>query len=228
MDIEILCRPGQSMAKVQLEGGEKLVTEPGAMLAMDSSLRVESTARSKGGGIWKAVKRMFAGESFFINTYTAPSQGGKIYLAPTLPGDMVVYELDGTKELIVQNSSYVACGADVEIDLSWQGFKKAFFSGEAAFWIRLSGRGKVILNSFGAIYEKEIQGEYIVDTGHIVAFENTMDFTIQKAGKTWFSSIMGGEGLVCKFSGRGKLFCQTHNPSGFGWALSPHLKPRDN
>ena len=86
--------------------------------------------------------------------------------------------------------------------------------------------GKVILNSFGAIYPVEVEGETIVDTGHIVAFGETLDFKITKAGKSWISSILGGEGLVCRFHGQGTVWCQSHNPSSFGQTLGPNLRPR--
>ena len=90
----------------------------------------------------------------------------------------------------------------------------------------MSGRGPVILNSFGAIYPVEVDGEYIVDSGHIVAFNETLDFTLTKAGKSWLASILGGEGLVCKFKGQGTVWCQSHNQSSFGRALSPLLRKR--
>jgi uncharacterized protein (TIGR00266 family) len=228
MDIEILYRPGQTVAKVSLGSNEEICAEPGSMLAMHSDMTVTSSSRTRSGsgGIMQGLKRMFAGESFFINTFRAPPSGGDIYFSPTLIGDMMVYEMDGSKELIVQKGSYVASDPNINVDISWQGLKSAFFSGESLFWVRLSGRGKTIFNSFGAIYEKNIDGEYIVDTGHIVAFENSLTFDIKKAGKSWFSSIAGGEGLVCRFKGKGKLYCQTHNPGSWGWALNPFLKPR--
>jgi len=84
----------------------------------------------------------------------------------------------------------------------------------------------VVINSFGAIYPVAVDGEYIVDTGHIVAFEEGLDFEITKAGGSWISSFLGGEGLVCKFKGTGTVWCQSHNPSGFGGALGPLLPSR--
>ena len=67
-----------------------------------------------------------------------------------------------------------------------------------------------------------------MDTGHIVAFNDTLDFSITKAGGSWISSFLGGEGLVCKFKGKGTVWCQSHNASGFGKILGPRLKPRTN
>ena len=82
-------------------------------------------------------------------------------------------------------------------------------------------QGPVILNSFGAVYPIQVNGEYIVDTDHIVAFEETLNYEVSKAGKSWLSSILGGEGLVCKFRGQGTVWCQSHNAGSFGASWAP-------
>ena len=92
--------------------------------------------------------------------------------------------------------------------------------------VKCSGNGDLFLNSFGAVYEVEVDGEYTVDTGHIVAYEDTLQFSVGKSNKSWIGSFLGGEGIVCKFQGQGKLYCQSHNPPGFGKIVGPKLKPR--
>jgi uncharacterized protein (TIGR00266 family) len=114
----------------------------------------------------------------------------------------------------------------VEIDATFQGVGKALFSGESVFWVKCSGTGDVLLSSFGAIYEVQVEGGYVVDTGHIVAFDDTLQFTVGKAAASLVGSFLGGEGLVCKFTGRGKLYCQSHNPPSLGKTLRPLLRPR--
>lgn len=225
MQIEFMHQPGNTAARVRLAPGETLTAEAGAMIAMSGDLGVETTTHQKGkGGLLKAMKRMFAAESFFLNHFSATHAAGEVWLGSTLAGDMMRYELEN-ETLIVQSGSFVAAEHGVGIDMGWQGFKN-FISGESLFWLRLSGRGQVILNSFGAIYPVEVDGEYIVDTGHIVAFQESLDFTMTKAGKSWLSSLLGGEGLVCKFQGRGTVWCQSHNPGSFGRNLTGLLKPR--
>ena len=103
---------------------------------------------------------------------------------------------------------------------------KALFSGESVFWVKCSGQGDLFLSSFGAIYEVDIDGTYVVDSGHIVAFEDTLTFRVGKLGDSWLRTFLSGEGLVCHFSGRGKLYCQSHNPPNFGRLLGPDLRPR--
>ncbi|MCG8461273.1 MAG: TIGR00266 family protein [Holophagales bacterium] len=225
MQVQIVHGPGAAAARIQLAAGESCTAEGGAMIAMSSDMQIATTTHKKGkGSILKSMKRMLSGESFFLNHFTAGARGGDVWLATTLAGDMMQYELQN-ENLVVQGGSFVACEPDVEIDLGWQGFK-TLLSGESLFWVHLKGRGKVVVNSYGCIYPVEVNGEHIVDTGHIVAFNETLSFTLSKAGKSWMSSILGGEGLVCKFEGRGTVWCQSHNPSSFGQALGPMLKPR--
>jgi len=225
MEITIEHGPGNSAARIDLAGGESCTAEAGAMIAMSGDMGIETTTHKKGsGGVLKAMKRMLSGESFFLNHFTAGANGGEVWVATTLSGDMMQYELDN-ENLVVQSGSFVACEDTVEIDMGWQGFK-SLFSGESVFWLHMNGNGKMVLSSFGAIYPVEVDGEYIVDTGHIVAFNETLDFKLSKAGASWISSILGGEGMVCKFQGRGTVWCQSHNAVGFGKILGPLLKPR--
>jgi uncharacterized protein (TIGR00266 family) len=224
MNINIQMKPGCSVAGVQLEPGEAITTEAGAMIAMSNDISITTTTHTRNsGGIMRGIRRMLSGESFFINHFTAGRNGGEIFLAPTLHGDMFVKELHGDK-LIVQAGSYLASERNVDIDMNWQGLK-SILSGESLFWLNLSGHGKVIINAYGVIYRIDIDGDYIVDTGHIVAFEPSLTFEITKAGGSWVSSFMGGEGFVCRFKGKGSLWCQSHNPKSFGGTIGPGLKP---
>jgi uncharacterized protein (TIGR00266 family) len=227
MQYEIIARPLASVAAIQLNAGESLTAEVGAMIAMSPGVTVETTSRKRGGsgGLVKGLKRMFAGESFFLNHFTASGPGQSLILGPGLLGDIVAHRLTGGN-LVVQGSSWMASETGIEVDATWQGFGRGIFGGEGLFWVKCSGTGTVFLNSFGAIYEVNVTDGYVVDTGHIVAFEDTLEFKIGKAGKSLIGSFMGGEGLVCKFHGRGKLYCQSHNPPSFGKLLGPMLKPR--
>jgi len=225
MQIDIQLGPGNSVAKIQMAPNEAITAEGGAMIAMSNDMDIQTTTYKKNsGGIMKGLKRMLSGESFFINHYTAGPNGGELYLAPGLHGDMFTYELNNTS-LIVQSGSYLASEPGVEIDFNWQGLK-SIFSGEGLFWLNLNGQGKVVVNSYGAIYPVEVDGDYIVDTGHIVAFEPSLSFSISKVGRNWLSSFLGGEGFVCRFKGKGTIWCQSHNQKNFGTSIGPKLKPR--
>jgi uncharacterized protein (TIGR00266 family) len=228
MDVQIMMRPGNSAARLRLGPNESITAEAGAMIAMSGNVSIFTSTHQRTGasGIMSGLKRMLAGESFFMNHFTAPATGGEVWVATTLAGDMMTYELRN-ESLIVQSGSFVACEQGVNIDLGWQGLK-SLFSGESLFWLNMKGAGKVVLSSFGAIYPVQVDGEVIVDTGHIVAFNETLNFTVTKAGGSWISAILGGEGLVCRFTGRGTVWCQSHNPTGFGRTLGPQLRPRSS
>ena len=225
MHIELLHRPGNSAAKVTLQAGETCTAESGAMIAMSGHMNITTTTHKKNaGGFFKAAKRMLAGESLFLNHFDTQDKPGEIYFGTGLSGDMMVMNLDN-ENLIVQSGSFLACADSIDMDMGWQGFK-TLLSGESLFWLNLKGSGQLILSSFGAIYPVDVDGETIVDSGHIVAFSETLDFSITKAGKSWLHSFLGGEGLVCKFNGKGTVWCQSHNPKSFGLALSPNLRAR--
>ncbi len=225
MKVELVHQPDSAIACITLDAGEEIIAEAGAMIAMNDSVQVNTTLRQgRGGGIIGGLKRMIAGESLFLSSFRSFQDGDEVWLAPKLIGDIVIYEMQG-QDLIVQATSYLACTPEVNIDLGFQGFKSVF-SGESIFWITVSGYGTVLLTSFGGIYEIEVDGDYIVDTGHIVAFERSLDFSITKPGSSWLGAFLGGEGLVCRFRGRGKLFCQSHNPGAFGSLIGSMLPPR--
>lgn len=225
MEIDITHRPGCAVAKITLQPGETVTTEGGGMIAMNTNLQVKTSMHKKEKqGIFSAVKRMLAGESLFFNHYTAGASPGTIYVAPDMLGDVFKHELQGNG-LLVQSGSYVASAGDIDIEMNMQGFK-SLFSGEGLFWLKLKGTGTVVLNSFGAIYPVQVNGEYIVDTGHIVAFDESLNFSISKVGSSIFSSFLGGEGLVCRFKGQGTVWCQSHNPNNFGSYIGSKLKPR--
>ncbi len=225
MQVTFQNQPGSTAASLLLQPGEVVTAEAGAMIAMSGHMQMTTTTHKKqSGGLLKAAKRMLAGESLFLNHYECAGQPAEVWLAATLPGDMMTYEL-ADETLIVQAGSFVACEEGVEVDLGWQGFK-SLLSGESVFWLRLSGRGKVVISSYGAIYPVQVNGAYIVDSGHIVAFNESLSFDITKAGKSLLSSFLGGEGLVCRFKGHGRVWVQSHNPPSFGRILGPMLRPR--
>ena len=225
MKLDILHQPDSAVAKIQMSPREEILAEAGAMVARGGHMEANTTLRKgKGGGILGGLKRALAGESLFLSTFRSGNQPAEIYLAPKLIGDILPYTLNGT-DLIVQSTGYLASTGGVDIDLGFQGFK-SFFSGESIFWLTASGQGLVLLSAFGGIYEVQVDGEYIVDTGNIVAFERTLNFSITKPGSSWIGAFVGGEGLVCRFQGRGRLFCQTHSSGAFGRMIGSQLPPR--
>ena len=226
MNVEIVQRPASAAARVSLNSGEHVTAEGGSMIAMSGDMEVKTTTHKKEGGkVLKGLARTLGGEGLFMNHFTAGSGGGEVILAANLTGDMEVLNLKEGTSLMVQKGSFVAYEESVDMSISWQGLKN-IFSGESMIWLKMTGSGMVIINAFGALYPVDVDGEYIVDTGNIAAFEDSLEYKITRAGKSLVSSFLGGEGLVCRFSGKGRIWCQTHADRNFGKSLTPHLRPK--
>lgn len=229
MNIDIQHRPAHSLAVVSLQDGEQIRAESGAMVSMSSNIVVatQGPLSQKSGGLLKSLKRaMLGGESFFTNEFKASGGGGEVTLAPSLCGDMVVHDLESGDELFIQGSSYVAAPDTIDIDTKFQGLK-GLFSGESMFFLKATGQGPVLLNAFGGIEARDLDGQLIVDTGHLIAFTGGLSYEISKASKGIISSFLSGEGLVLNFSGRGRIYIQTRNPAEYGASIGAKLPPRE-
>ncbi len=224
METEILYRPAYSMAMVRLAPQEGIRVEAGSMVSMSEGIGLETSAS---GGILASLKRsLLGGESFFLNYYRAPAQGGTLGLAPALPGDMLVMEQDGEHALMVQSGSYVASSSEIQVDTRWGG-AKTFFASEGLFLLRCSGVGTLILSSYGAIHEMSLAvgQRFTVDTGHLVAFDEGMSFQVRAVGGLK-STLFSGEGLVVDLSGPGRVLLQTRSSDAFLTWLVPQVQRR--
>lgn len=215
LSYEITQRPDFSIVKVDLEQGSKIFAEPSAMVSMSPTIHLEAGFK---GGFGKTLGRMFGGESLIINTFTAQQGSGEILFAGGMAGDVAYYRLEGNS-IMLQRGAYMLNGPGVEVTGKWQG-AKGFFSGEGLVLLKASGTGDLFFNSYGAILEVDVTDTYIVDTGYIVAFEETLDYQVtvlpglRKGGKLK-SFFFGGEGLVAKFSGSGRVWIQSRQVTSF-------------
>lgn len=215
MRTEIRNRPDYASLHVLLDEGESIVTEAGAMMGMDPALKMETNMQ---GGLFGAAARMLGGESVFMNTYTATGPGQRLDLAPSAPGDLVEVPTSGT--LLIQRGSYCACTPGIEVSAKWGG-AKSFFAGEGLVMLSASGEGTVWISSYGAIEAIEVRDSYVVDTGHIVAFDSTLEYTLRKVGGMK-SLFLSSEGIVCEFRGQGRLWIQTRNAPALASFLNPY------
>lgn len=230
MNIEIEARPSYALAVVTLDKGESMTVESGAMVGMSAELSVESTfPGASGGGLdWVTsffvalVRKFLAGERMIVNVFKAKNPGQRLMLAPAMIGDLVHVQLDGQRKVTVQAGSFVACGPKVKQRLVWGGLAM-LFSGEGAFFLEMSGQGDLLINSYGGIEEVEVDGKYVVDSGHVAAWEGKeLKYSLKKAGG-WATAALSGEGFVLEFSGKGKVWLQTRNLSSLiGW-ITPYF-----
>lgn len=219
LSYEISQRPDFSILQVDLQQGAKVFAEPSAMVSMSAGIHLKAGFR---GGVGRSLGRMLGGESLVVNTFTASSGPGEILFAGGSAGDIAYKRLENSS-LYLQRGAYMLNTEGIDLTGKWQG-AKGFFSGEGLVLLKASGTGDIFFNSYGAIMPIDVSGDFIVDTGYIVAFEDTLQYRVtvlpgaRKAGKLK-SFFFGGEGLVCKFSGQGKVWIQTRQVSTFlAWA----------
>jgi uncharacterized protein (TIGR00266 family) len=215
---EVLHQPSFSLAVVQLEPEQSIMAEAGAMVSMSANVELISQMK---GGLMGAFKRAVGGESAFVSTFTARGGPGEVTFAPGAPGDIAAIEMSN-QVFFVQSSSYLAVDSSLTVDTKWGG-AKSFFGGEGLFVLQVHGTGLLLLSSFGAIHRKRLgPGErYVVDTGHLVAWEGTTQYTLRKAAAGFFRSMLSGEGIVAEFSGPGEILIQTRNLAAFAGLLKP-------
>ncbi len=215
---EVLHQPSFSLAVIKLQAEQSIQAEAGAMVSMSANIELQSQMK---GGLFGAIKRAAGGESAFVSTFTARGGPGEVTFAPGAPGDIAAIELTN-QSFFVQSSSYLAGDAGLTVDTKWGG-AKSFFGGEGLFVMLVQGQGLLLVSSFGAIHRKTLQpGErYVVDTGHLVAWEGTTQYTLRKAAAGFFRSMMSGEGIVAEFTGPGELLIQTRNLAALAGLLRP-------
>ena len=194
------------------------------MVSMSPTISMETKAQ---GGLLGGLRRtVLGGESFFINTFKA-EQPGQVTVAPALPGDIVALELTG-QTLLVQSGSFLAATEGVNVDTKWGG-GKSFFSGEGLFLLRCTGQGTIWLSSYGAIHDIDlgVSEQYVVDTGHMVAFDDSVGYDVGRSGG-WKSTLFSGEGLVVRLTGPGRFYMQTRSADSFLSWLIPQLPKQGN
>lgn len=215
MEFSIKHKPSYALLDVTLSPQESIIAEAGAMVYMDDGLEVKT---SISGSFFAALlKKFMGGESLFINEFTATEGTKKIGFAPTWVGDLHHTKLSGNT-LMMQAGAFVCSTPGIVINTKFGGLK-SLFGGEGAFLLEASGEGDLFYSSYGAIIEIEVNGSYIIDTGHLVAFEPTLTYELRKVGG-WKSTLLSGEGFVFDFNGNGKVWIQSRVPEGFvGWIV---------
>lgn len=219
MNTTIEGRPAFAHMHVDLEPGESIVAEADAMASMSADLDMD--AKFNGGFFSGLCKKFLGGESLFINVFTNNSVGTRrVTLVQPTPGDMAAIELQGNS-LCLQPGAYIASTPGVKLGLRWAGFT-SLIAREGLFKLVVSGHGTVWYGSYGAMIERAVDGEFIVDSSHLVTYEPQLKLKVQLAGGI-FSSFFGGEGLVTRVNGRGNIVIQTRSISGLKSWLNPRL-----
>jgi uncharacterized protein (TIGR00266 family) len=214
MQVELRHQPSFSVARLHLAPGEQVRAESGAMAMHSFGVTVEAQMQ---GGVMGAFKRgVLGGESLFVTTFTGHASANTwVDVAANLPGDIWVADVAPGRALVVTRGSWLANEASIELDTKWGGMKM-FGGGEGAFVIHATGQGKIVLAAYGAMDVHELgEGQgFTVDSGHLVAYDDTISVQTRKVTTGLMATMKSGEGLVMDFQGPGRVVTQSRNPNG--------------
>ncbi|MEJ2248203.1 MAG: TIGR00266 family protein, partial [Candidatus Lokiarchaeota archaeon] len=215
-EYDILERPTFSYVRINLKKGQKIQCEGGTMIYFDPTLEISTKKASK--GFFKSLKRVLAGETFFMNTFDAHDDG-YLGLAPAFPGDLMHLPLEKNDSWILFSGCFVASSMHFETQTHFLGLKRGFFGGERAFFLQVdapNGPGDLFVGAMGAFYEINLADGQIFncDNGHLVAMQSKVSFDIKKVGGLK-STFLSGEGLIVQLEGPGRVIMQSRNPREF-------------
>jgi uncharacterized protein (TIGR00266 family) len=182
---------------------------------MDSSIVFIANLQD---GLLKNLTNFLGKEILFINQFSAEEKPGKIFLSPGLPGNIHHYYLTPKTGILLQSSCFIACMPTVQIDLKFSGMTD-FWGNESTCLLRMIGSGDLWFSSYGGILEIPVKDHFLINTGYIVAFEETLNYEVQAIADLAINSsktkYYGGQGLVCRFKGEGKVWIQLRQANSF-------------
>lgn len=220
MKYEIRYKPAFATIFLTLNPGDRITAEAGAMASMASQISMKT--EFSGGLIPGLLKKFFGGESLFVNTFSNDTQQPlELVLTQSAIGDIAAIELNGN-EICFQPGAYIANTPGVHMGVQWAGFS-SWFAGEGLFKLKLSGKGLVFFGGYGGLTQRRVDGEYIVDSGHLVAYDPGITMNIRLAGGL-VGSVTSGEGLVNRLSGQGRIYLQSRSVDGLVRFLRPKLR----
>lgn len=219
MKYEIRYKPAFATIFLTLNPGERITAESGAMLSMAAALSMQT--QFSGGLIPGLLKKFFGGESLFVNQFhNTTQQPLELVLSQSMLGDIEVLEMKGNS-ICFQPGAYIAHSPGVQMSVQWAGFS-SWFSGEGLFKLKLSGKGLIFFGGYGGISQRRINGELIVDSGHLIAYDPGIKLKLGLAGGL-FGSVTSGEGLVSRLSGQGRVYLQSRSTDGLVRFLRPKV-----
>ena len=207
---------------VSLKRGEMIYCESDAMVMMESTLDLKGKMR---GGLGSALMRTFAnGESFFQQQIEATRGDGDCLLSPVLPGAMQVVEV-GPNNYVISDGAFVAASSGVDLRVRTQSLGNALFAQSGGFFVtETGGSGQVVVSGFGSMSALDVEPgkDAIIDNSHVVCWDSTLRYEIsvttgQSSGflGNLVNSVTSGEGVVLRFSGRGKVYVCSRNRAAF-------------
>jgi uncharacterized protein (TIGR00266 family) len=214
---------------VSMRQGETIYCESDAMVMMESTLDLKGKMR---GGLGSALMRTFAnGESFFQQHIEATRGDGDCLLSPTLPGAMQIVDV-GPNNYIISDGAFVAASSGVNLNVRTQNIGNALFAQSGGFFVtETTGSGQVVVSGFGSMSVLDVEPgkDAIIDNAHVVCWDSTLRYEISITTGTsggflgnLINSQTSGEGMVLRFSGKGKVYVCSRNRNAFkAWMQTP-------
>ncbi len=224
MKVKILDERESSIARILLKQDETLITHAGTLVAMRGNLTINTTFRRSAAKGNSPSPGKMPTESLFLTEFRGLDDKNEVWLAPATMGNILIHEITNYK-LVVASSSYLACDGTMGLFFGIPEMK-LFHNHQILTLLSLTGKGQVLLNGLGAIYSIDVREEYWVKVEHLVAFENSLKYEVTKVklqglGKWWHKP-----NVFIKFTGEGKLYCQTHQAKDWGHLIARQLKAK--
>ncbi|MBS3817367.1 MAG: TIGR00266 family protein [Candidatus Thermoplasmatota archaeon] len=210
------------VVSLQIGGNEMVYGEAGSMSYISGNVQMSAEAS---GGFMKGLKRKFSGESFFLTEFTTNGGTGIVAFSGQAPGRIVPLKLQPGVEYIAQKDAFLCAESGVDLDIETTGLGKGLFGGEGLILQRLSGNGLAFIHVPGDLIEKELQPNQVlkVSTGHVAAFEPSVEYDVQRTGGIK-SSLFSGEGLfMTTLQGPGKIWLQSMTLQDLAASLNPYI-----
>lgn len=234
MNVIVSYGPSYAVATAMLHADEVVVAAVGAMVSMDPHvvIRTEKTdplVRQRRRGCLNMLLAPFrwivGADNFYQNHFASVGKPGSVTFAPGIPGDVAVTDVRPNVGIVLQNTAFLCGSASVDLEPEWEG-SRDFVKSEGIYMVQATGEGVVAFNSFGAIREVQVDDHYVVDSGHLVAFEDSLEYDIRRFSRGLVQRWFGGEANVVEFSGSGRVWIQSRNTKAWGDLIGPRLPKR--
>jgi uncharacterized protein (TIGR00266 family) len=219
---------------VAMQKGDKIYCESGAMVMMEANLELKGRMS---GGLGSALMRRFTnGESLFQQHIEATRGDGDCLLSPALPGGMEIIDV-GARQYLLNDGAFVAATSGTEMKVRTQSIGNALFAQSGGFFVmETAGTGQVVVSGFGSMFSLDVEPgkDLTIDNAHVVCWDSTLHYEIAVATSSsggglggmfgnLVNSVTSGEGIVLRFSGRGKVFVCSRNPGSFAALVRKYM-----
>mmetsp|Transcript_66368 Transcript_66368/g.171617 ORF Transcript_66368/g.171617 Transcript_66368/m.171617 type:complete len:314 (-) Transcript_66368:45-986(-) len=230
-EFEVLRGGSASSLRIRFRPGDVIKAESDALVSKTSTIEIGAGMDSGGGGLGGlvggllggAARSMLTGESFFLQTFCCTGSAGEVLVAPSEQGDIAVLDVrrpmpgdqpQGCAAVMVTNGAFLCAEGGVDIQTRVQGAAQGLFSGSGFFLMRCSGRGRLAVSCLGSCIRYDLQAgeKRQVDNGHLVAWAESVHYTVGMATTSIFGTLASGEGIMCTFTGPGSVWIQSHRP----------------